>query len=58
VEKLAIPQGRRDLMILTILSREPMHGYGTSQRLTLVSQDHRERRSRSALAVTSALEGA
>ena len=33
LEKLDIPQGTLDLMILTILSREPMHGYGISQRL-------------------------
>src|SRR6266498_2673097 len=39
VEKLDIPQGTLDLMILTILSREPMHGYGISQRLTVLSQD-------------------
>jgi PadR family transcriptional regulator PadR len=40
VEKLDIPQGTLDLMILTILSREPMHGYGISQRLNVLSQDH------------------
>ena len=39
MEKLDIPQGTVDLMILTILSREPMHGFGISQRLTLLSQD-------------------
>src|SRR5215207_9679353 len=39
VEKLDIPQGTLDLMILTILSREPMHGFGISQRLTALSQD-------------------
>jgi PadR family transcriptional regulator, regulatory protein PadR len=39
VEKLDIPQGTLDLMILTILSREPLHGYGISQRLTVLSQD-------------------
>lgn len=31
--KLDIPQGTLDLLILTILGREPMHGYGISQRL-------------------------
>jgi DNA-binding PadR family transcriptional regulator len=36
VEKLDIPQGTLDLMILTILSREPMHGYGISQRLAVL----------------------
>jgi transcriptional regulator len=33
VAKLDIPQGTLDLMILTILAREPLHGYGVSQRL-------------------------
>ena len=28
-----IPQGTLDLLILTILSREPLHGYGITQRL-------------------------
>jgi len=40
VEKLDIPQGTLDLTILTILWREPMHGYGISQRLAVLSQDH------------------
>jgi PadR family transcriptional regulator PadR len=39
IEKLDIPQGTLDLMILTILAREPMHGYGISQRLTTLSHD-------------------
>jgi PadR family transcriptional regulator, regulatory protein PadR len=39
VEKLDIPQGTLDLMILTIVAREPMHGYGISQRLALLSHD-------------------
>jgi transcriptional regulator len=39
VEKLDVPQGTLDLMILTILAREPMHGYGISQRLTALSND-------------------
>ena len=29
MEKLDIPQGTLDLMILTMLAREPMHGYGS-----------------------------
>jgi PadR family transcriptional regulator PadR len=37
VEKLDIPQGTLDLMILTILAREAMHGYGISQKLTDLS---------------------
>ena len=37
--KLDVPQGTLDLMILTILAREPMHGYGISQRLTTLSND-------------------
>lgn len=32
-EKLNIPQGTLDLLILTIVRREPLHGYGISQRL-------------------------
>lgn len=40
VEKLDIPQGTLDMMILTILMREPMHGYGISQRLATLSHDH------------------
>ena len=39
MEKLDIPQGTLDLMILTILAREPMHGYGISQRLAVLSRD-------------------
>ena len=31
MEKLDIPQGTLDLMILTLLAREFMHGYGISQ---------------------------
>ena len=37
--RLDIPQGTLDLMILTILTREPMHGYGISQRLAVLSHD-------------------
>ena len=40
MDRLDIPQGTLDLMILTILAREPMHGYGISQRLTALSQEH------------------
>jgi transcriptional regulator len=39
VDRLDIPQGTLDLMILTILTREPMHGYGISQRLATLSHD-------------------
>ena len=39
MDKLDVPQGTLDLMILTIVSREPMHGYGISQRLTELSRD-------------------
>lgn len=31
--KLSIPQGTLDLLILTIVRREPLHGYGIAQRL-------------------------
>jgi len=40
VEKLDVPQGTLDLMILTILAREPLHGYGISQRLSALSHDN------------------
>lgn len=40
MDKLDIPQGTLDLMILTILRREPMHGYGISQRLAALSHEH------------------
>ena len=40
MEKLDVPQGTLDLMILTILAREPAHRYGISQRLTVLSQEH------------------
>ncbi|MGH9242037.1 MAG: PadR family transcriptional regulator [Vicinamibacterales bacterium] len=39
MEKLDIPQGTLDLMILTILVRQPLHGYGISQRLGALSRD-------------------
>ena len=39
MEKLDIPQGTLDLMILTIVAREPLHGYGISQRLATLSRD-------------------
>ena len=39
MQKLDIPQGTLDLMILTILVRDPMHGYGISQRLAVLSHD-------------------
>jgi PadR family transcriptional regulator, regulatory protein PadR len=40
VDKLDIPQGTLDLMILTILAREPLHGYGISQRLAALSHEN------------------
>jgi PadR family transcriptional regulator len=40
MSKLDVPQGTLDLMILTILAREPMHGYGISQRLAALSHDN------------------
>jgi PadR family transcriptional regulator, regulatory protein PadR len=39
MDKLDIPQGTLDLMLLAILARGPMHGYGISQRLTMLSGD-------------------
>ena len=40
LDKVDVPQGTLELMILTILAREPLHGYGLSQRLTSLSHDH------------------
>jgi PadR family transcriptional regulator PadR len=37
--RLDVPQGTLELMILTILAREPLHGYGITQRLTQLSGD-------------------
>ena len=37
--KLDVPPGTLELMILTILAREPLHGYGITQRLTALSRD-------------------
>lgn len=34
MDKIDIPQGTLDLLILTIVNRQPMHGYGVAQRLT------------------------
>jgi PadR family transcriptional regulator len=39
MDKLDIPQGTLELMILTILRRGPLHGYGISQRLAALSHD-------------------
>jgi PadR family transcriptional regulator, regulatory protein PadR len=36
--KLNIPQGTLDLLILTIVRREPLHGYGIAQRLKALTQ--------------------
>src|SRR5262245_37828890 len=39
MEKVDIPQGTLELMILTILSRESLHGYGISQKLAALTND-------------------
>jgi PadR family transcriptional regulator PadR len=39
VEKLDVPQGTLELMVLTILSRGPLHGYGIAQRLAALSHE-------------------
>jgi transcriptional regulator len=39
-DKVDVPQGTLELMILTILAREPLHGYGITQQLTTLSRDH------------------
>ena len=38
MEKLDIPQGTLDLMILTILTREPLHGYGIIREVETLSK--------------------
>jgi transcriptional regulator len=37
-ERLDLPQGTLDLLILKVLSLEPMHGWAISERLRLVSK--------------------
>ena len=39
MDRLDVPQGTLELMILTIISREPLHGYGISQKLAELSRD-------------------
>jgi PadR family transcriptional regulator PadR len=39
-KKLDIPNGTLELMILTILAREPLHGYGITQRMQALSGDN------------------
>ena len=39
MEKTDVPQGTLELLILTILSREALHGYGISQRLAELTRD-------------------
>jgi PadR family transcriptional regulator PadR len=36
--RFPIPQGTLDMLILQILSLEPLHGYGVAQRLEQISQ--------------------
>ncbi len=38
MDKLDVPQGTLELMILTILTREPMHGYGIGVRIEQISK--------------------
>lgn len=39
-KKLDVPAGTLELMILSILAREPLHGYGITQRMTTLSRDN------------------
>ena len=39
-KKLDVPPGTLELMILSILAREPLHGYGITQRMTSLSRDN------------------
>ena len=36
-DKLGVPQGTLHLLVLTIVRREPLHGYGIAQRLQLLT---------------------
>ena len=38
-ERLPLPQGTLDLLILKVLALEPMHGWAVSERLQHVSRD-------------------
>jgi transcriptional regulator len=37
-DKLDIPQGTLHLLVLTIVRRDPLHGYGIAQRLQLLTK--------------------
>ena len=39
MEKLDLPQGTLDLLVLRVLSAGEMHGWGIAQKLSLLSQD-------------------
>jgi len=39
MEKIDIPPGTLDMLILTVLARGPLHGYGISQRLAELTDD-------------------
>src|SRR5690242_212792 len=39
-KKLDVPPGTLELMILSIVAREPLHGYGITQRMTALSRDN------------------
>src|ERR1041384_4654350 len=39
MEKLELPQGTLDLLVLQVLSGGEMHGWGIAQKLTVLSKD-------------------
>ncbi len=39
MEKLGLPQGTLDLLVLRVLSAGEMHGWGIAQRLNIVSRE-------------------
>src|SRR5690349_3324713 len=39
MKKIDVPQGTLDLLIFTIVQRGPIHGYGISQRLAVLTQE-------------------
>src|ERR1044071_5289398 len=39
MDKLELPQGTLDLLVLQVLSGDEMHGWGIAQKLTLLSKE-------------------
>ncbi len=56
-EKLGVPQGSLHLLVLTIVRREPLHGYGIAQRLQVLTEGTFQINSGSLFPALYALEG-